>query len=507
MKKIYQFTGVFMILITLVAGVQAQRGRGQGQASDIERELIRRELQTRISTERQGNVTVRIETADSFYVTNRENEIRGRAMVVVRGSREEQVTYTAVINSQNRRLNSLNYQFDRGIYNQTPDYNRPQSGVVRTGRYQIQLVATNRMLAAGANNTVVQSSARNTSNQQWDIEDAGNGLYYIRSAATGDAMTVRGGLRSGSTIVLSRGQYNVNEQLWQIVAGNDNSFFILAGNNLSLDSPSNARREGGRIQLYGRNEGTNQRFRLTLVSGYNDYYGNRPRNRPGNLPGNIPGQGGSAYGSGQLTWSGRVDNEIHLEIRGNRVTERRLSGQPTYNANYRFSSPLPQTNLNVSVEKRRGGGDVDVIQQPSSSNRYTAVIRIRDRDAGADDYQIEVLWDTGTRQGNHPGQGGGPHGPGQMPWSGRVDDEIHLQIRGNRVTERRLSGQPTYNANYRFSSQMPLTNLNVRVEKRRGRGDVDVIQQPSSSNRYTAVIRIRDRDGGADDYQIEVTWD
>lgn len=397
MKKICHFTGLFIILITLVAGVQAQRGRGQGQASDIERELIRRELQTRISTERRGNVTVRIERADSFYVTNREHEIRGTAFVLVRGSREEQVTYTAVINSQNRRLNSLNYQFDRGIYNPTPDYNRPQSGAVRNGRYQIQLVATNRMLAAGPNNTVVQSNARNMSNQQWDIEDAGNGLYYIRSAATGDAMTVRGGLRSGSTIVLSRGQYNVNEQLWQIVAGNDNSFFILAGNNLSLDSPSNARREGGRMQLYGRNDGTNQRFRLTLVSGYNDDYGNRPRNRPGNRPGNwpdnIPGQGGGAYGSGQLTWSGRVDDEIHLEIRGNRVAERRLSGQPTYNANYRFSSPLPRTELNVRVEKRRGRGDVDVIEQPSSSNRYTAVIRIRDRDGGADDYQIEVIWD------------------------------------------------------------------------------------------------------------------
>ncbi len=389
MKKMIHLFVLITMLCALITGAEAQRGRGQGQASEVDKELIRRELQTRISNERRGNVSIRIQSADSYYVTNRQSEIRGTAVVSVRGGREDQVSYTAVIDSRNRRLTSLNYQFERGGYNQQPDYNRPQSGPVSSGRYTIQLVATGRMLDVGSNNAVVQSNTRNTRSQQWDIEDAGNGLYYIRSASTGDAMTVSRGLRSGSTVTLSRGQYNTNDQLWQIVAGPDNGFYFRAGNDLALDSPSSARFDGGRMQVYRYNGEANQRFRLTLVSGYSGDYDNRPG---GNRPRPRPGQSGDYYGSGQLTWSGRVDDEIHLEIRGNRVTERRISGQPTFNATYRFSTSLPRTQVNVTVQKLRGRGDVEVIEQPSSQNRYTAVIRIRDRDRSSDDYEIEVSW-------------------------------------------------------------------------------------------------------------------
>jgi hypothetical protein len=39
-----------------------------------------------------------------------------------------------------------------------------------------------------------------------------------------------------------------------------------------------------------------------------------------------------------------------------------------------------------------------------------------------------------------------------------------------------------------------------------GRGNVEVIQQPSSRNNYQAIVLIRDSQGGADDYEIEIRW-
>ena len=46
----------------------------------------------------------------------------------------------------------------------------------------------------------------------------------------------------------------------------------------------------------------------------------------------------------------------------------------------------------------------------------------------------------------------------------------------------------------------------MSVNKRNGRGQVSVIDQPNQSNNYTAIIKIDDDKGGADDYEIEVEW-
>jgi hypothetical protein len=88
-----------------------------------------------------------------------------------------------------------------------------------------------------------------------------------------------------------------------------------------------------------------------------------------------------------------------------------------------------------------------------------------------------------------------------------VDDVIELEIRGDRLSERVVSGQPVYDVSSRFNSNMPRRRLTVNVEKLRGRGYVEVVEQPSSRNNFTAIVRIRDPKGGADDYEIEVYWE
>jgi hypothetical protein len=49
---------------------------------------------------------------------------------------------------------------------------------------------------------------------------------------------------------------------------------------------------------------------------------------------------------------------------------------------------------------------------------------------------------------------------------------------------------------------MPRQPGTVTVQVLEGRGKVDVIEQPNARNGYTAVIRLRDPDGGSARYRI-----
>ncbi len=104
----------------------------------------------------------------------------------------------------------------------------------------------------------------------------------------------------------------------------------------------------------------------------------------------------------------------------------------------------------------------------------------------------------------------GDRGPdritGRMRWRGRVDDQVDLLVQGGSVSARVLTGGQVQTASANFTSSLPTHPVNVEVNKLRGRGEVQVIQQPSRDNGFTAVIRIRDQKGGADDYELEVVW-
>jgi hypothetical protein len=382
-----------------------------GSANQSERDLVRRELEYRIGRDRGYNVEIRLDTAETYFVSNGENSVRGRAQYRDRSGRWDTVWYDSVIDTRRSRITRLDWglgnrsggrddnryndrypdrSIDRYPNDRYPNERYPGSGqgVLRPGRYTIQLVATGRMLDVSGRQ-VVQRGATSTRSQEWEIEDAGNGLYFIRSAYTGDVMTVEGRGDNGSNIILTRQQRGDENQLWEIRHGPDNGYYFIARNGRSMDSPSSARYEGGRMQLYSRNGEANQRFRLQLLEDRGraddrfrdrDRWDNRDRNRD------------SWGSSGRLSWRGRVDGEIEIEIRGSSVRERHLSGQPPFGVRTNSGWSLPRRDVNVRVEKLRGRGRVEVVEQPSARNGYVAVIRINDSQGGADDYELEVSW-------------------------------------------------------------------------------------------------------------------
>ncbi len=93
-----------------------------------------------------------------------------------------------------------------------------------------------------------------------------------------------------------------------------------------------------------------------------------------------------------LRWWGRVDGRDILCIRRGTVWIIHEEGEPVVEADFRLERPLPAEPVTVSVRKIRGRGRVEVIEQPTRENNFTARILIEDKGSGSDRYEIEVFW-------------------------------------------------------------------------------------------------------------------
>ena len=110
---------------------------------------------------------------------------------------------------------------------------------------------------------------------------------------------------------------------------------------------------------------------------------------------------------------------------------------------------------------------------------------------------------SGGGGGNQPSQGGRG---GSMSWKGRVDDDVRIVIRGGRADVETIGGIAYYNGQPNFAAALPSRRVTVRLNVKRSRGEVYIEEQPSRENNFAAVIRIKDKRGGASDYEFELTW-
>jgi hypothetical protein len=121
------------------------------------------------------------------------------------------------------------------------------------------------------------------------------------------------------------------------------------------------------------------------------------------------GANGRSPNNSQLVfeWQGRVDREVQFDVNGRGVDVRGVNGD---NPRGRLQSrgSLPRGDGRLIVQRLDGRGNVDIVQQPSSSNngRYgnNGVVRIRDTEGGADNYRIRVYWQSnGSTYGSNNG--------------------------------------------------------------------------------------------------------
>jgi hypothetical protein len=137
----------------------------------------------------------------------------------------------------------------------------------------------------------------------------------------------------------------------------------------------------------------------------------------------------------------------------------------------------------------------------------------RDIQRSVDDINREIGGNTnGGGWGNGNGNGNGNNGGnvnnalGKARWSGTVDKEVHLILRNNNIQTDIFDGQDYGAGTYNFTSALPNSNVQVYVNKKKGRGGVTVIQQPDRNNNFTTIIKVLDEGSGAKEYDVEIYW-
>ena len=99
----------------------------------------------------------------------------------------------------------------------------------------------------------------------------------------------------------------------------------------------------------------------------------------------------------------------------------------------------------------------------------------------------------------------GSHEEPLFTWRGTVDREVVLVLDGRRLVTQGLDARLPSTS--RVSGAIPRRDDGiVRVVLENGRGNVDVIERPTSRNNYRTVVRIRDPLGGSDRYQVAAFW-
>lgn len=240
-----------------------------------------------------------------------------------------------------------------------------------------------------------------------------------------------------------------------------------------------------------------QNIGLYFQQGYDDGFNNRPRTYDVPLGNNPPNPGGGTRGT--ASWSGRVDDRANIIIRGGSISAENVSGNGVQTSYQNMNGTLPRRPSTVDARRTNGRGDVFMLQQPNRSNNYTAIVQIYDRKNGADNYTVEISW-TSTANVEEP------YRSGSVRWRGRVDQLANIMISRSDVQTQDASGTGLSGVNFNINGSLANRPATVTARKRNGRGSVTVTQQPSWDNDFTAVVQVFDPGGGADDYEVDITW-
>src|SRR5258707_986986 len=100
--------------------------------------------------------------------------------------------------------------------------------------------------------------------------------------------------------------------------------------------------------------------------------------------------------------------------------------------------------------------------------------------------------------------GGGPD-RGKCTLEVVVDGAAEVEIRGATATLRTLSGQPAQWRRFECTGAMPANPPNFHFSGMDGRGRQELTRDPRNGG--VAVVRIEDKDGGAEGYTFDINWD
>jgi hypothetical protein len=88
-----------------------------------------------------------------------------------------------------------------------------------------------------------------------------------------------------------------------------------------------------------------------------------------------------------------------------------------------------------------------------------------------------------------------------------VDNRAEVRLRGDAVFVRTVEGAKGRDEGSECSQPLPFNSVRgFQIRQTAGRNRVELAQEPSRMNNFTAMFAIDDRQGGGDTYAFEVTW-
>jgi hypothetical protein len=214
-------------------------------------------------------------------------------------------------------------------------------------------------------------------------------------------------------------------------------------------------------------------------------------------------EGGDALKIGQVTWSGRVDEEAVVSCRAKSCVSSVERGAPVAAEHFKFSRPLPGRNIEVRLEAAQGRGEIRLVEQPRERNHYTAKVSIRDLENGVGEYSFTLVWNRYTGSQAPVAE---PAGRGLL-WSGTVAGRVRVTVQGGATFSQALGGQPVHGERSELLRPIPASgDLAPAIQKLRGRGKVNIVESPSEKNGYRLVFEIDDPGPGADAYEVQLDY-
>ncbi|MGH7618124.1 MAG: hypothetical protein ACREPM_12920, partial [Gemmatimonadaceae bacterium] len=92
-----------------------------------------------------------------------------------------------------------------------------------------------------------------------------------------------------------------------------------------------------------------------------------------------------------------------------------------------------------------------------------------------------------------------------MMWAGDVDEDLEIVIQPGTVNYHTVRGRDPQRLQSAIS-ETTLPNAQLEVMDLDGRGTVEITEQPSIANNFTARIRIRDPQPGFGRYSFNLIW-
>ncbi len=218
-----------------------------------------------------------------------------------------------------------------------------------------------------------------------------------------------------------------------------------------------------------------------------------------------------------------VDDENFISINGDQVTYQIRNGAPPRNTGSNYNQPIPRARFGTfNMQKIAGRGSVELYQEPTPANDYTAVLRINDPRRGSDLYHVRLDWTWNPADpSNPPGNRGGEavranvsrtsdynrDRNGEFAFRGWVDGVTAFYIRSDQVRTQVFTGVRSRGERFAFSQPIPSRPLEfLDIEAVGGRGKVELVEKPWEGNDYTAVVRIQDDARGGADYSFRLVW-